>query len=344
MGQLAGAYTQIFIMLAIIVVGYVATKLNYITKAGFNSISDLLIHIALPCLIVSSVAELNPGTGGAQVPWFFAMAFAQFVLLILFTYLLNKLLRAPDWQRPIYLFGNVCTNTGFLCLPILAAVYGEQTVLGASIYVLMCNLFLGTFGVAALEAGDPTRRALGDSTRRPSDNSMHGASSASAPYESSKAAGMKLRFSVRSLWNAPLIACIFALILFFSGLRLPGMVETCVDTIGSVCVPLAMMVVGSALAQSDFKSIFSDGRLYVFVGIRQLIIPAVFYLVLVQFIHDPMLLWVFTVMFAAPVGVMAPAWTNSYHQDGTFAARFTVVSTLASFIFIPLLITLMGVI
>lgn len=42
------------------------------------------------------------------------------------------------------------------------------------------------------------------------------------------------------------------------------------------------------------------------------------------------------------VGVMAPAWTESYHQDGIFAARLTVVSTLASFVFIPLLITLMG--
>ena len=151
MVDLLGAYTQIFIMFAIVVVGYAATKLRYITPAGFSSINSLLIHIALPCMIVASVAALDPSTGAAQVPWFFGMAFAQFVLLVLVGMLLNALLRTPNWQQPLYLFGNVCTNTGFLCLPIIAAVYGDQTVLGSSIYVLVCNLFLGTVGIAILD-------------------------------------------------------------------------------------------------------------------------------------------------------------------------------------------------
>ena len=321
MADLLGAYTQIFIMLVIVVVGYVATKLKYITAAGFSSINSLLIHIALPCMIISSVASLDPTTGAAQVPWFFVMAFAQFMLLFAIGLLLNALLRIPDWQQPLYLFGNVCTNTGFLCLPIIAAVYGDQTVLGSSIYVLMCNLFLGTLGVAVLESGDPTRRAPGEETGK-----------------------LRLRFTPRMLWNAPLVGCVFALILFFTGLRLPAMVDVTISTIGATCIPLAMMVVGSALAQSDLKSVFTDGRVYAFCLIRQFIIPAASYLVLAQFIADPVLLWVFTIMFAAPVGVMAPAWADNHHQDGIFAARLTVISTLGSFIAIPLLITLMALV
>ncbi|MDO4890233.1 MAG: AEC family transporter [Coriobacteriaceae bacterium] len=319
MAELAGAYTQIFIMLVIVVVGYVATKLGYITKAGFSSINSLLIHIALPCMIIASVASLDPSTGAQQVPWFFVMAFAQFMLLIVEAYALNALLRVPEVQRPIYLFGNICTNTGFLCLPIIAAVYGSQTVLGSSIYVLMCNLFLGTMGIAVLQAGDPTRREPGR-----------------------QASGLKLHFHPRMLWNAPLVACVFALFLFFTGLRLPEMVDTTIATIGGICVPLAMMVVGSALAQTDMKSVFTDIRLYAYTFIRQLVVPAASYVLLARFIADPTLIWVFVIMFAAPVGVMAPAWVDNHHQDGTFAARLTVISTLASFVFIPLLVTLMG--
>jgi predicted permease len=321
MAELAGAYTQIFIMFVIVVVGYIATKLGYITKPGFTSINSLLIHLALPCMIIASVSSLDPSTGAAQVPWFFAMAFTQFLLLIGIAYALNALLRTPGWQQPIYLFGNICTNTGFLCLPIIAAVYGSQTVLGSSIYVLMCNLFLGTMGVAVLLAGDPTRHPASGGTGK-----------------------LRLRFHPRMLWNAPLVACVFSLVLFFTGLRLPDMVDATISTIGSICVPLAMMVVGSALAQTDLKSVFTDVRLYVYVAIRQLIIPAASYLLLAQIIADPMLVHVFVIMFAAPVGVMAPAWVDNHHQDGTFAARMTVISTLASFIFIPLLITLMGIV
>jgi len=321
MSELLGSYTQIFVMFAIVVVGYVVSKLGYVSRPGFLSINSFLIHIALPCMIIASVSSLDPETGAAQVPWFFAMSFVMYLLLFGITWLLNAALRAPADQRPVYLFSSLCNNTGLLCLPILAAVYGQQTVLGASIYVLMCNLVIGALGLAVLEAGDPTRRAPG------------------AP-----AAGFRLRFNVKTLWNAPLVACVFALFLFFSGLRLPGLVETTISTLGSTCVPLAMVMVGCALAQSDLKSVFTDARVYIQTFVRNLVAPAVFYLLLHPFVSDPVLLWVFVVMFAAPVGVMVPAWASEYHQDEAFSARLTVVSTLLSFVFIPLLITLMGLV
>ncbi len=321
MSELLGSYTQIFVMFAIVVVGYVVSKLGYVSRAGFLSINSFLIHIALPCMIIASVSSLDPAKGAAQVPWFFAMSFIMYLLLFGITWLLNAVLHAPAEQRPVYLFSSLCNNTGLLCLPILAAVYGQQTVLGSSIYVLMCNLVIGTLGLAVLESGDPTLREPG------------------AP-----ATGFHLRFNVKTLWNAPLVACVFSLFLFFSGLRLPELVETTIGTLGSTCVPLAMVMVGCALAQSDLKSVFTDARVYIQTFVRNLVAPAVFYLLLHPFVTDPVLLWVFVVMFAAPVGVMVPAWASEYHQDEAFAARLTVVTTLLSFVFIPLLVTLMGLV
>lgn len=321
MSELAGAYSQIFIMFAIVVVGYCVSKLGYISRAGFLSINSFLIHIALPCMIIASVSSLDPDTGAAQVPWFFAMSFVMYLLLFGITWVLNVVLHAPTEQRPVYLFSSLCNNTGLLCLPILAAIYGQQTVLGSSIYVLMCNLVIGTLGLAVLESGDPTKRAPGAST-----------------------GSFRLRFNVRTLWNAPLVACVFALFLFFTGLRLPDLVESTIGTLGSTCVPLAMVMVGCALAQSDLKSAFTDVRVYVYSIVRNLLAPAALYLLLHPFINDPVLLWVFVIMFSAPVGVMVPAWAGEYHQDENFAARLTVISTLLSFVFIPLLVTLMGLV
>ena len=318
MSELAGAYSQIIIMFAIVVVGYVISKLGYISRPGFLSINSFLIHIALPCMIIASVSSLDPSMGAAEVPWFFAMSFAMYLLLFGVTWLLNQVMRVPDYQRPIYLFSGLCNNTGLLCLPILAAVYGEQTILGSSIYVLMCNLVIGTLGLAVLESGDPTRRASDE-----------------------RQSGFHLRFNVKTLWNAPLVACVFALFLFFTGLRLPDVVESTIGTLGSTCVPLAMVMVGCALAQSDLKSIFTDIRVYVCAVVRNFLAPAACYLVIHPFFSDPVLLWVFVIMFAAPAGVMVPAWAGEYHQDESFAARITVVTTLLSFLFIPLLVTIM---
>lgn len=319
MAELLGAYAQIFIMFAIVIVGYAVSKLGYVTRAGFLSINSFLIHIALPCVIIASVSALDPSTGAAQVPWFFAMAFVQYLLLVGITWIMANVLNVPHEQRATYLFSALCNNTGLMCLPILAAVYGQQTVLGASIYVLMCNLGIGTLGLAILRAGDPTLREPGERQGR-----------------------LQLRFNLKMLWNAPLVACVIALFLFFTGLRMPEIVESTIATLGSTCVPLAMLMVGCALAQSDLKSAFTDGRIYVLCLVRNCLAPVVFYLLVSQFISDQVLLWVFTIMFAAPVGVLVPAWAEEYHQDGTFAARLTVISTLLAFLAIPILITMMG--
>lgn len=323
MAELQDAYAQIFIMFIIVVVGYFASRLGYVSKEGLNSINRLLIHIALPCMIIASVADLDPSTGARQVPWYFVMAFVQFVLFIIEAMVLNRVLRVPLERQPLYLFACVCTNTGFFCLPVIAAVYGNATVLGSSIYVLMCNLFIGTYGVAALASGDPTLRAPGAAPAKP-----------------------RLRFHPRMLWNAPLVASVFALVLFFTGWRLPAVAADTISSIGQVCVPLAMLMVGVALQQAGGKGALSDWKMYVIVLVRQFALPAIACLVLAPVLGGSdagrMLLVIFVIMFAAPVGAVMPSWIDAYHQDGSFAAQYTVVSTIAGFIFIPLLITIMS--
>jgi predicted RNA-binding protein YlxR (DUF448 family) len=115
MEALAGGYTQILVMFAIVVVGYIASKLGYITKAGFTSINSFLIHIALPCMIIGSVAALDPATGGAQVPWFFAMAAVEYVLLFGITWLLNRILRTPEGEITLDTTGKKSGRGAYIC-------------------------------------------------------------------------------------------------------------------------------------------------------------------------------------------------------------------------------------
>lgn len=184
----------------------------------------------------------------------------------------------------------------------------------------MCNLVLGSLGVAVLESGDPTRMAPGEASGK-----------------------LHIRFSPKALWNAPLVASVFALFLSFSGLQLPDLVETTIDTLGSTCVPVAMVMVGCALAQSGLKTAFTDWRVYVQAVVRNLLLPAAVYLLLAPIVADAEMVRTLVIMFAAPAGVMVAAWAGEYHQDEALAARLTVVTTVGSFVFIPLLMTLMGV-
>lgn len=337
MASLSGAFTQIFIMLIVVAVGYSATKLGHITVAGYRSINALLIHIALPCMIIASVADLDPSIGASRVPGAFAMAFAQFALLFIVTWGCNVALRTPGWQRPLYLFGNVCTNTGFICLPIIASLYGNDTILISSIYVLVCNLALGKIGMAVLQ--------VGSQEYGPAPDHLPLLTAGTAGRSKEKTLRERLSqvsLNPKMLLNAPLIACVIALALFFSGWHLPELINAPIALIGRVCTPLAMMIVGSALAQSDLRTVFGEWRFYPFALIRQILIPAIAFFIAAHSVSDPVLLWVFTLMFAAPVGSMVPSWADAYNQDGVWAAKLTVVSTLAFFVALPILVVAMN--
>jgi hypothetical protein len=52
---------------------------------------------------------------------------------------------------------------------------------------------------------------------------------------------------------------------------------------------------------------------------------------------DALVADVFTIMFAMPVGSIASSLARMMGRDGTLPAKGTVLSTLASFIAIPLL-------
>lgn len=99
-----------------------------------------------------------------------------------------------------------------------------------------------------------------------------------------------------------------------------------------------MMLVGVIVANERFSNVVREWRLYPYILIRQLFASALAYLVLKQFLADPILLGIFAVMFAMPVGSMASMFCVSYGRDAVLPAKGTILSTVASFAIVPLLV------
>lgn len=297
-----------------ILIGFGLRKLKYMTHEATLPFNSLLIHVALPCMIIGSVANVDVDAIRSQLGPTFLLAFLEFVGLLLISFAVNAILRTPKEQRPVYNFMSVCTNTGFVVLPILQAAYGDQTVVLSGIFVLMCNLFLGSIGVAILESAQS-----GDYSIR------------------------NIKIGLKTLWNAPLVSCVAALALLFSGIELPAVAQTTLSMMGGVCTPLAMIIVGIVLADESLWNIFANWRMYLYILIRQLAIPALLAVLLAPFIADDLVLATFVIMFAAPAGAMVQAFAQMYDQDMSLAACGTVLTTLACIPIFPILITLLSV-
>ena len=301
-------------------IGYVAARAGFLTSEVRPRLSALIFNVTLPCTILASVGEVDSSAGTEQITWSFVLGAALFFVMLAAAALACLALRAPCDERPLYLFMGVLTNTGFIGFAVLESLFGGGSVFLGSIFIAVSNVFLYSIGVGVLTSGG----------EKNDEKNV-------ASVRSFRMAGV-----LKNVLNVPMVASVIALVVFFSNVSLPGPVAQAVDMVGGATSPLAMMLVGLAIAEADLRRVLGNGRLWGFSAIRFLLVPAVCYLLLAPVVPDPLSLGVFIVMLAMPTGSMAAAIASTYGRPGELLSQGTIVSTIASFAIVPVLMALMG--
>ena len=307
-------------LVLVTLIGYVAARAGFLTSEVRPKLSALIFNVTLPCTILASVGEVDSSAGAEQVTWSFVLGAALFFVMLAAAALACLALRVPRDDRPLYLFMGVLTNTGFIGFAVLESLFGGGSVFLGSIFIAVSNVFLYSIGVGVLTSGG----------EKDGEKNV-------APARSSRLEGV-----LKNVLNVPMVASVIALVVFFSGVPLPGPVAQAVDMVGGATSPLAMMLVGLAIAEADLRRVLGNGRLWGFSAIRFLLVPAACYLLLAPVVPDPLSLGVFIVMLAMPTGSMAAAIASTYGRPGELLSQGTIVSTIASFAIVPVLMALMG--
>jgi malonate transporter len=136
---------------AIIVTGWLAGWLGYISR----SLADALVHfaynVAMPALLFVTIAQ-EPARN--LLEWRFLMAFGGGSLLC---FALVFLVVRVGWRRDlasstIQGMTAAMTNTGFVALPILHSIYGQPAVLPAAIATVFVAAVMFPTAVILLES------------------------------------------------------------------------------------------------------------------------------------------------------------------------------------------------
>ena len=308
-------------LVLVTLIGYVAARAGLLTSEVRPKLSALIFNVTFPCTILASVGEVDSSAGAEQITWTFVLGTALFFVMLAAAALACLALRMPRDERPLYLFMGVLTNTGFIGFAVLESLFGGGSVFLGSIFIAVSNVFLYSIGVGVLTSGGGGKK--------------NGEKDAE-PARASRLAGI-----LKNVLNVPMVASVIALVMFFSGVPLPGPVAQAVDMVGGATSPLAMMLVGLAIAEADLRRVLGNWRLWGFSAIRFLLVPAACYLLLAPVVPDALSLGVFIVMLAMPTGSMASAIASTYGRPGELLSQGTIVSTIASFVIVPLLMLLM---
>ena len=81
------------------------------------------------------------------------------------------------------------------------------------------------------------------------------------------------KFQVKSIFNTGTIAAILVMIIFFGKVALPDVVVAPLSFVGSLTMPLSMMIIGANMAQYRMREVFANKRMYALAVMRLVIVP-----------------------------------------------------------------------
>ena len=192
----------------------------------------------------------------------------------------------------------VLTNNGFMAIPLLTAMFGPTGVFLGSGHIVAMVIVQWTYAVGQLDK--------------------------------------QYRFTARRILLTPgVLGAVFGLLLFVSPVKLPETVFSAVGLLADTNTPLAMLILGSYLAQIDLKQMFCDGMVWKATCLRMLLIPALTLGGLLLLPADNMTKLVLMVAVAAPTGITSAMFAQMYDSDYLFATRVVGLTTLLSLGLLP---------
>lgn len=298
---------QVLILYLIAGIGFVTDKVGIFKQADGKRLIDLLFNVILPIAIIRTfmTMEYTPAHVKGIFIAFMCAAGTHLVGALISLLCFRK--RSLK-ERGIYQYGMILSNAAFLALPLAKSVIGDEGIFYCSIYVGVFNVFAFTAGIYMISGREA-----------------------------------KIDFK-KLILNPGSISVLIGLPLFFLQLDIPYFIDYPMNLVGSCNSPLAMIVFGTFLANSNFKHLIAKKELFFASFIRLIAIPLVmlgiFYLCGVR----GELLVAMIISSSAPTATNTAMYAAKYDNDSALGSEIAAQSSILSIITMPVIVALASII
>lgn len=293
-----GSVLTLFLLMS---VGFVFGRMGLLSGDALSQVSSILLYVVTPSVMITSFeVERTPKSQGQLLTTLAVMVGVYAVYMLLSHFLFP---REGKEHQGILRFAAVYGNTGFMGLPLIQSVMGDEAMMIAVVGLAIFNTAIWTQGRALIGG-----RA-------------------------------ELAFKKVAL-NPGILGFVIGMILFFTGWRLPGPVDSAVGYLGSLNTPLAMVVIGGQMAQANLGEVFSTKRLYLVSAVKLLGIPLLTALILLPFRLDWMVYVAAVILAGCPTAGSTSLFAQSMGKDAALAARQITLSTLLCIVTLPVMAVL----
>lgn len=293
---------QMLTLAAMMAIGFYLHKKEWMEEDTYGKLSRMVVNIFNPLLIIDGVINKSFTRQSGNIGENLVFMLLYFVLLLVLGGMLAPLFAKRREERNIYQLMTVFSNVGFMGIPIITGIYGKESMIYITFYILGYNVLLYTLGVWLFQ---------------------------------SEKKGVSPRVLLKNMLNPGVVASILGILLFLWNPTVPQFAKSLCSYMGTATVPLSMILIGFSLADTNWRALFGNMRMLLFVTVKMLAIPIGAALCLKNLDISAMVKGIFVLQLAMPVGSILALMAAENGRHGEICTNGIVLSTLASVVTVP---------
>lgn len=291
---------QTIIMLILIIAGVICSKTKIISKETNRDLSKFVLQVVNPIVIFTSYQMEYREELVRNLLLTFVLSGLAFVIMIIAA---NIFVRKKEGRETaIERFSAIYSNCGFMGIPLMKALFGDEGVFYLTAFITVFNLIVWTHGIILI-SGEKNLKSV-----------------------------------VKVFYSPTIIAIVLGLITFFARIRISSVPMEALDFIADINTPMAMIVSGVTMADTNVLKLLKKGRIYYISFIKLLLIPLLLVFVLSFFDIDEKVRMTVIVAASAPPAAMCTLQCIRYNRNSVYASEIFSAGTILSIATLPIIV------
>ncbi len=300
----SGMFETQGMLLLTMLLGWALKKIGIVRDGDKAFLSNLVINVTLPASIVKSF-QIAFDT---QILMSCLSVCVIAVLVQIGSYLFSLVLYPGfhDQRKKVVQYATICSNAGVLGNAVAEGLFGSMGLLYASIYVMPQRIFMWSVGITYFTEAPDKKTLLKKVSTHPC-----------------------------------ILAAFIGIFLMITQFPLPGVLSLTIRTVANANTCLAMMLVGTILADVRLRDLPTKGTIY-YTLVRLLLLPFVLFLSCRLAHVDALVTEVAVILTGMPAASTTAVMASKYGKDEVFATKCVVFSTILSMLSVPFWCLVMG--
>lgn len=299
------AFKTVFTLVVLIGVGYLISEIGWYGKENKSFLTNLIINVSIPAVVIKTFFHTFPRELLIASGSMMAISIISIIITFIFALVFARLLGLKKDRQISFTSISTLSNCMFIGLPVAESIYGEESLPYVMIYYVVSVIIL--WGVFA-----------------PMFNQ---------DLDTGKS---KFKQVVEGLISIPLVTLVGSIILSLLGVKMPEMVLTASNYLGSMSTPLSLIFIGGVIHEVGLGNMKADISTIFSVLVKFVIAPLSI-VILGKLINlDALAIKAFAIVAGMPPMTQLGVISANLEEESKYVMTSIGLLTLISLVFIPI--------